>query len=336
MKTVNTVVYHRLEDEYLQQIAAVSPQINLHVGLPAHRLTDPKAQSASFPPEDIETLLPTTEVLFAFRLPDGLAQKAPGLRWVQFATAGVEQARDAGLFASDVIITSSSGIHAKPMGEYVLASMLMFVHKFPLAQRQQMAHTWKTYTGAELGDKTLGIVGYGRIGREVARLALAFGMKVVATQSSVTSPQRISVPGGAVELLPANHLHALLSRSDFVVVSVPLVQETVKLIGEPELRAMKPTAFLVNISRGRVLDEAALTRALSERWIAGAGLDVFEKEPLPADSPLWGMENVILTPHIAGSHERYNERATALFCENLRRYLSGQPLLNVVDKVKGY
>jgi phosphoglycerate dehydrogenase-like enzyme len=170
----------------------------------------------------------------------------------------------------------------------------------------------------------------------VARLALAFGMKVVATQSSVTSPQRISVPGGAVELLPANHLHALLSRSDFVVVSVPLVQETVKLIGEPELRAMKPTAFLVNISRGRVLDEAALTRALSERWIAGAGLDVFEKEPLPADSPLWDMENVILTPHIAGSHERYNERATALFCENLRRYLSGQPLLNVVDKVKGY
>jgi phosphoglycerate dehydrogenase-like enzyme len=144
------------------------------------------------------------------------------------------------------------------------------------------------------------------------------------------------VKGGTVHLLPASHLRHLLERSDFVVVAVPLVKDTVRLIGEAELGAMQRTSYLVNISRGSVVDEAALVRALQEGRIAGAALDVFETEPLPGDSAFWDMENVVLTPHSAGVNENYNARATAIFRDNLNRYLAGQPLINVVDKQRGY
>lgn len=329
---LNVVTFHRLEEPYLKQIAAVSPEIRLLVAMPRERLAEAKGQATCFPPADIEEVLPEAQVLFTIRLPDDLLRKAPRLRWIHFATAGVERAAEAGLLASDIIFTTSSGIHATSIGEHVMACLIIFAHHFLRAWRQQREHVWKRYENVELRDKTLGIVGYGHLGQEVARLALAFGVKVVATKARVSS----DLAAGPVEILPATRLNDLLARSDYVVITVPLTPETERLIGEKELRAMKPTAILVNVSRGRVIDEAALIRALQERWIAGAALDVFEKEPLPPDNPLWDMENVVITPHIAGSHERYNERATALFCENLRRYLAGQPLLNVVDKERGY
>jgi len=329
---LNVVIFHRLEEPYLEQIAAVSLEIRLLVAVSQERLPEARQQPTRFPPADIEEVLPEAQVLFTIRLPDDLLRKAPRLRWIHFATAGVERAAEAGLFNSPIILTTSSGIHAVSIGEHVMGCLIMFAHRFLGALRQQRDHIWKRYENAELRDKTLGIVGYGHIGQEVARLALAFGMKVIATKARV-SPD---LETGQVELLPATRLGDLLARSDYVVIAVPLTPETERLLGERELRAMKPTAILVNVSRGRVIDEAALIRALQEGWIAGAALDVFEKEPLPPDSPLWDMENVIVTPHIAGSHERYNERATALFCENLRRYLAGQPLLNLVDKKRGY
>jgi phosphoglycerate dehydrogenase-like enzyme len=330
---VKVVAFHELEDEDLHKIAAVSSQVRLRVGVSARRLAEKRPSSSAFPPEDIERLLPEAEVLFGFRLVDDLLRKAPRLKWLHFASAGVDRAVEAGLMRSDLILTTSSGIHATPIGEYVLASMLMFTHRFHQALRQQAAHVWQRYEAPELRDRTLGIVGYGHIGREVARLGLAFGMKVVAIRRGAPAHSRRTT---RVTILKPEQLPLLLAESDYVLLSVPLIDETHHMLGEKELRAMKPTAYLVNISRGKVVDEMALVRALREGWIAGAGLDVFEQEPLPGESPLWSMENVIMTPHIAGSHERYNERATELFCENLRRYLGGNPLLNLVEKTRGY
>jgi phosphoglycerate dehydrogenase-like enzyme len=200
---------------------------------------------------------------------------------------------------------------------------------FQLKQEKQ----WKHFTPTGLRSKTLGIVGLGNIGREVARLAKAFGMRVVATRRSA---KQVAQARYVDVLLPREQLPQLLSDSDFVVISLPLTPETNEFIGEEELRTMKSTAYLINIARGNIVDEKALIRALDEKWIAGAGLDVFAREPLPTDSKLWGFANVILSPHVAGDMEDYKERATKLFCENLRRYMSGKKLLNVVSKRKGY
>jgi phosphoglycerate dehydrogenase-like enzyme len=141
---------------------------------------------------------------------------------------------------------------------------------------------------------------------------------------------------GVDEMLPPSDLPYLLAESDYVVVALPLTPESRGLIGEPELRAMKPNAVIVNIGRGAIIDEAALVRALKEGWIAGAALDVFQQEPLSPESELWGLENVIVTPHISGGTPRYMERAVGLFCDNLRRYLAGEPLRNIVDPARGY
>ncbi len=175
----------------------------------------------------------------------------------------------------------------------------------------------------------------GSIGREVARLAKAFGMRVVATRRSAKRLERARY----VDMIfPREQLRRLLAESDFVALTLPFTPETNKLIGEEELRTMKPTAYLINISRGDIVDEEALIRALEEDWIAGAGLDVFTTEPLPTDSRLWELSNVIFSPHISGGGSSGGNvvPATKLFSENLRRYLSGKKLLNVVDKRKGY
>ena len=190
----------------------------------------------------------------------------------------------------------------------------------------------------------MGIVGYGSIGREVGRLGKAFGMRVLALRRSAGqakegyASEHTGDRAGAIpeQFYTPDQLHQMLSRCDYVVVALPLTHETKHLVGEAELRAMKASAYLVNIARGAIVDEQALVRALREGWIAGAGLDVFEREPLPDDSPLWAMDNVLISPHVAGFTPRYDERATALFVENLGRYLSGEPLLNLVDKTRGY
>jgi phosphoglycerate dehydrogenase-like enzyme len=179
----------------------------------------------------------------------------------------------------------------------------------------------------------VGIVGLGHIGREVARLSKAFGMKVIATRRSVSAPGKAR---NVDLLLPQSRMKRMLAVSDYVVLSVPLMPETRHIIGEAELNAMRSTARLINIGRGRLVDEEALIRALDKKVIAGAGLDVTYTESLPKESPLWRFENVILSPHISGSREDYVLHATAMFCENLRRYLDGKRLLNVVDRKRGY
>ncbi|MCH7998009.1 MAG: D-2-hydroxyacid dehydrogenase [Chloroflexi bacterium] len=284
-------------------------------------------------------ILTDAEVLFTSPLmPANITDRAPKLRWVQLTSAGVDRLLDGDLAKSGVTITTASGIHAVPIGEYVMGVMLAFAKGLPQAMRAQAERTWRPYLAEELYDKTVGIVGLGAIGGYVAKLAKADGMRVLALRRSTRSRSTGEAAGldDVDELLPLSDLPYLLSEADYVVIAVPLTAESRGLIGERELRAMKPTARIINIARGAIIDEAALVQALNEKWIGGAALDVFDHEPLPPESELWGMENVILTPHISGGTPVYMERAVELFCDNLRCYLAGEPLRNVVEVERGY
>jgi len=281
------------------------------------------------------------EVLCAEKMPDNIRELAPKLRWLQYPGAGVDGLWPTGLLRpeSDVIITTAAGIHAAIISEYVFGSMLMFNRNWPEMVRLQNRHVWPrnpgwyNLAGRELMDQTLGIIGLGSIGRRTAQLGRAFGMQVLATRRSASGEEQ---DPDVDRLYPLEQLHELLRQSDYVVLAVPLTPETTRLIGEPELQVMRSHAYLVNIGRGHVVDEVALIRALKEGWIAGAGLDVTEEEPLPPDSPLYDMPNVILTPHISGVTVHYDRRLTALFADNLRRYRAGQPLKNQYDPGRGY
>ncbi len=258
---------------------------------------------------------------------------APRLKWIQLTSAGADRLLNSGFVEQGITVTTVSGLHATPIGEFILGAMLQWAKGGPRTMRAQLRREWVRFAPTELHGKTVGIVGLGHIGEEAGRLAKSFGCRVIATKRSATEPHRGLY---ADEILPASALPRLLTESDYSVICVPLTNETRGLIGEHELRMMKPSSFLINIARGPVIVEEALIRALREGWIAGAALDVFDQEPLPADSPLWDLENVILTPHISGGTEIYNERAAEIFAANLRRYLDGVPLENVVDPDRGY
>ena len=292
--------------------------------------------------DELSAHLPDAEVVCSYFMPYDWRTLAPKLRWLQFPGAGVDSLAPTGLLDanSGVIVTTAAGIHAETISEYVLGSMLMFNWNWPLMVRLQDEHKWARSAswyhlgGRELAGQTLGIIGLGHIGRRIAQLGHAFGMQVLGTRRSIhTSKEQESEVDQS--FLP-EQLHELLPLCDYVVISVPLTRETEKLIGEAELRMMRSNTYLVNIARGRVIDEQALVRALREGWIAGAGLDVTEKEPLPPESPLYSMPNVILTPHISGNTVHYEARLAALFADNLKRYRSGQELLNQYEPSRGY
>ena len=328
----------RFSEEQLARIRAVSGQIILT------QHTTPDA--ASVPAKVFEQ----AQVLYTFgALPQ--PEQAPRLRWVQLNSAGANHVLQHPLFAADVTFTTVSGLHAINIGEYVFASILAWSRHLPellgfQRNSEWPSRRWECCQPSELRGATIGIVGYGSIGREVGRLAKAFGMRVLALKRHVETRAEpgsfalggLGDPHGALPdaIYGPDQLHAMLAQCDYVVIAVPLTPETHNMIGQAELHAMKPTAYLVNIARGQVCDEPALVRALQEKWIAGAGLDVFSQEPLPQDSPLWRLPNVILTPHISGFSPNYEQRSIDIFCENLHRYLTGQPLLNVVDKTRGY
>jgi phosphoglycerate dehydrogenase-like enzyme len=250
-----------------------------------------------------------------------------------------------------VQLTTANGVHAIQIGEYVLTMLLAHFHRLPLAFRLQQQREWgrgahgDAFQPMELRGATLGIVGYGAIGREAARLASAFGMRILATKRADTDPRYSGwTPpgtGDADGTLPEqfyelNDLSAMLSACDAVVLALPLTNTTRRIIGQQELAAMRPKALLINIGRGPLVDQPALIEALRAGVIGGAALDVTDPEPLPADSPLWELENVIITPHISGSTRHYEDRAIELFAENMRRYLANDTLLNIVDRVHGY
>ncbi len=319
----------RVTEECRERIVGVSPQVNL---MDISDLVREEQRGDAPAKSKLDVLLAEAEIFFGW-LPDNFMVRTPRLKWAQLMSAGADRWLNTGIMESSVILTNVSGIHATPISEFVLGLMLMCVKQAPLCFQLKQAKEWRRVTPSVLRGKTVGVVGLGSIGREVARLTKAFGMRVLATRRSAKGTERARY----VDIMfPPGQLAHLLAESDFVVIAVPLTHETRKLIGEKELRAMKPTAYLINIARGGIIDEAALIHALEENWIAGAGLDVFATEPLPVTSRLWELPNVILSPHISGGHEDYMIRATDVFVENLRRYLNGQKLRNVVDKKKGY
>ncbi|MHB0869721.1 MAG: D-2-hydroxyacid dehydrogenase [Chloroflexota bacterium] len=289
-------------------------------------------------PERVRRAFQQAEVFFGFRLP-GPLEEAKSLRWIQLVSAGAEHLFEAGIDRTDVLVTTVSGIHGNAIAEYTLCAMVMLARRMPLVLRESERHQWKpgrlrTYYGEELWGKTLGILGLGAIGQRVAGMARCIGMRVLGLRRSGGSDDLpedlvdgVYRPEGLMEMLP---------RCDFVLVVLPLTPETRGLIGERELRAMKPSAHLINVARGHIVDEAALARALREGWIAGAAFDVFGQEPLPPESEIWDLPNLIVTPHIAGGTLPYLDRATEVFRGNLRRYLAGEPMVNVLDKEKGY
>lgn len=284
----------------------------------------------------LDAILAEAEVILSNPMvPGDILERAPKLRWLQLTSAGVDRLLDTKVVRSPAVeVTTASGIHAVPISEFVLGSMLAFAKGFPEALRAQAEGRWNPYLPEELEGKTVGILGFGAIGSRVAALAHALGMEVLAIRRSTGS--RHKAEGHVSEFLPPAELPFLLGESDYIVVAVPLTSESRHMIAEAELRLMKPAAVIVNVARGPIIDESALIKALKEGWIAGAALDVFEQEPLPADSALWTLPNVLLTPHVSGGTPRYMERAIDLFCDNLHRYLEGRSLRNAVDPERGY
>jgi len=285
--------------------------------------------------EEIESVLDEIEIAVG-GFPRELLPGARNLRWLQQWGAGADWLlRYPEAVELDFVLTNVSGVHAIPISEHILAFLLAFGRGFHLAIRAQGRREWFSYEQQkdifELVGKTMLLVGVGAIGERTAQVAAALGMRVLGVRRdpSVDAP-------GVEAMFGPDQLLDLLPEADFVVLAIPHTHETEGVIGERELRAMKPTAHLINIGRGGIIQEGALIRALQEGWIAGAGLDVFEAEPLPEDSPLWDMENVIITAHYAGATPHYDERAMAIFLDNLRRYQAGEPLCNVVDKKIGY
>jgi phosphoglycerate dehydrogenase-like enzyme len=290
------------------------------------------------------------DVLLTFRLPQDTLDRAPGIRWIQLLSAGADRVLAGPLKGSSIPLTTASGIHATPIAEYTLGSMLAYAHRIHLAIRAQIRHEWSrsralTENIDELRGRTIGIIGYGSIGRETARLAQTFGMKVLALKRNPADradtgwcPAGLGDPDGKIpaRFYGPDEREAILRESDYVSVTLPLSPHTRKFIGAREIAAMKPGAYLVNIGRGQVIDEAAMIAALKAGKIGGAGLDVFEHEPLEPDSPLWDMENVILTPHVSGDNRGYMDKACELFVENLKRFVANRPLLNLVDPTLGY
>ena len=327
---LHVVVVNAIEPEAMDMIRVVSDDILI---IDAADLTRAERRGDRSRFTELDQILGVADVVYALKLPERLMERATRLKWIQTISTGVDRILTPDVVNSPVVVTNMSGIHEVTIAEFVLMLMLMFVKDAPRSFHQQIEGRFKWFPMDVLTGKTVGIVGLGRIGRGVARVARFFDMKTVATR-------RTAAVGDVEEnvdlLLPLVRLHELLERSDFVVLALPLTEESRGLIGEAELKAMKPTARLINVSRGALVDEPALIRALQEGRIGGAGLDVFAQEPLPADSPLRRMQNVIFSPHVSGDIAEYDVGASRLFAENLQRYLSGMPLLNVVDKVRGY
>ncbi len=279
---------------------------------------------------ELQKMLDDVEILTGW-FPHDLILEARNLRWVQQWGAGANWLmRYPQAVEMDFILTNASGLHAVPISEHILAFLFAFARGFHRVHNYQAKREWGTPDEVEvfeLAGKTLLLVGVGAIGARTAELAACLGMRVIGIRRNphLDSPglDAIHDPERLLETLP---------EADFVVLTMPLNYETKGMIGERELQRMKPSAYLVNIGRGATVDESALIRALQSGWIAGAGLDVFETEPLPADSPLWGMPNTILTAHYAGRTPHYLDRAMSIFLDNLERYTTNQPLYNVVDK----
>jgi phosphoglycerate dehydrogenase-like enzyme len=335
---IRVLVTLSLDDLLIQKLRGVSPRLVIE-----HH----PARKADEIPENIWEKI---EVLYTdVALPD--PDRAPNLRWIQFHWAGIDRMLENPIMRKDgLVITTMSGASASQMAEYILTGLLALGHHLPALfahqrQAEWPADRWDRYKPVELRGSTVGIVGYGSIGRQTANLLHQFGATVLAAKYNAMqpedtgyTPEGLGDPEGDLvrRIYPYQALPSMLKECDFVVVAVPLTPETKGLVGADEINAMKNGAYLVDISRGGVVDHAALIKALKSGKLGGAMLDVFPVEPLPADNPLWKMPNVIITPHLSGISRQYDARAVELFSENLYRYLGNLPLYNRFDAERGY
>jgi phosphoglycerate dehydrogenase-like enzyme len=287
----------------------------------------------------IEEYLRDAEVVITWSLRPEQFKAAEKLRWIHSPAAAIHQLLFPELVNSDIILTNSRDVHGPVVAEHVLALLFALAKCLPQAARLQQKHEWgqeAMWLGRprprELAGATLGLIGLGSIGREVAKSASRLKMRVIAVRAHVKK----EIPEGVQQVFDDTQLDDLLSQSDYVVLAAPVTPLTLGLMNAARLARMKPDACLVNVGRGPLVDEGALVQALRERKIGGAALDVFEEEPLPANSPLWDLDNVLITPHTAGLTDKLWERHYAVISENLRRYLKREPLLSVVDKKQGY
>jgi phosphoglycerate dehydrogenase-like enzyme len=285
---------------------------------------------------EVERILQETEVMYVHNPRSAKFKAASNLKWMHIPWVGVNiLLNDPVLVNSPVILTNGAGVIASSVADQVLAFILNFSRQMPLQWEAQKRKEWNRHEvegrADQLAGQTCGLIGYGNIGTEIGKRAKAFGMRVIATRANPQAPAEYLDLALSNEQLPE-----LLAQSDFVVVTAPLTPETNGLLGKVQFEQMKRTAVLINIARGQLVKEQELIDALQAGIIGGAGLDVFEKEPLPPSSPLWEMENVILTPHSAGIFHRLDQNSGNFFIEQLQRYVKGEKLKNIVDKQRGY
>ena len=344
--TVNVLIASYLDPEHVERLRAVDPRLDVvyrpellrppryaadHVGGAFERTPEQEAEW--------RRLLAAAEILFDFDhthradLPD----LAPNARWIQATSAGIGQFVHTQRYDErmpDTVFTTASGVHAIPLAEFVVMALLMHNKGAPRMFRDQERKHWERYAGTDLRGRTLGIIGAGKIGAEVARLCRAFGLRVVGTKRRTAGVDPATL--GLDELYAQADLQTMLPGCDYLVMIAPHTPETERMLGAAELALLPRGAFLINIGRGATIDEPALIAALQSGQLGGAALDVFAEEPLPPHSPLWEMPNVLVSPHSASTSDRENSRIVDLFCDNLRRYLDDQPLRNVLDTATLY
>lgn len=314
--SLNIVVANRLSQRHIDWVHNIVPDANI----------------ITCEDSELGQHLPTADILIAwgFINIDEHLPNAPRLRWIHALSAGVEKILSPTVANAPIQLTNVRGIHGIPMSEHVFGMMLAFSRSIAGFARQQQDAVWKRLSLTELYNKTLCIVGLGSIGREIAKRAKAFNMRIVATKQTMT--QELFVD----ELCPPSELDRLLGEADYVVLTVPETPDTVGLFSYERICRMKESAVLINVARGTVVSAEGLAQALAEKKIAGAALDVFVSEPLSESSPLWKMDNVLITPHCAAVSPLYLDRAMQCFCENLSLYMNNKAMMNVIDKERGY
>ena len=337
---IKILISFHIAPELVKKIKAVDPRIQIIydpslLGKPRY-LNDQHGALIQRTPEQedrFKQMMRDAEILFGYvpREYSDIKRYFPSLKWNQSPSAGIGWGiYKRGWTETDIIFTTNSGTHSTPLAEFCMMSMLIFVKDYFLMARQKEKHHWQRTCTTELRTKTLAVVGLGRVGKEVARLGQCFGMRVLGNKRHIegVDPSTCNVD----RLYPASELKTMLGEADFVVLICPETEETRGMIGEEELAAMKKGSVLINISRGSIIDEEALIRSLESGHLGGVALDVASKEPLPPESPLWDMPNVIISPHSASTADNENEKLTEIFIDNLHRYFEGKPFRNLLDK----
>jgi glyoxylate/hydroxypyruvate reductase A len=333
----NVLICSYLEPEHVERIRQVDDRFNV-IHEPellrpprydADHHGDPNFQRTPDQERRWRGLLAQADILFDFDPTHraDLPELAPNARWIQATSAGIGQLVKGHRYDKrmpNTVFTTASGVHRRPLAEFVVMAMLMHYKGAPRMINAQQRRHWERYAGTDLEGRTLAIVGLGRVGAEIARMCRALGLTVIGTDVS-------SAPEIVDRYYEISQLHAMLRQADVLVLMVPHTPQTEKMIGAKELALLPRGAYFINIARGAVVDQPALVEALRSGHLGGAALDVFSEEPLPPSSPLWGMPNVLVSPHSASTSDRENRRITDLFCDNLGRFLKGEPLRNILN-----